>query len=42
MDVSEIVTKADIKQLKEDIFEELRKSRFFGAKAPLKKELLVV
>ncbi|MGQ7856522.1 helix-turn-helix domain-containing protein [Pedobacter sp. WC2501] len=40
MDISEIVTKEDIKQLKEDIFEELRRNRFSGVKAPFKKEWL--
>jgi len=40
MEITEIVTKADIQQLKEDIFQELRRNRFFGAKTPLKKEWL--
>lgn len=40
MEVSELVTKADIAQLKEDIFEELKKFRFGGKKPFVKKEWL--
>ena len=40
MEVSELVTKADITQLREDIFEELRKFRFGGKKPAVKKEWL--
>jgi hypothetical protein len=40
MEVSELVTKADIVQLREDIFEELRKFRFGGKRLSIKKEWL--
>lgn len=40
MEVSELVTKADIAQLREDIFEELRKFRFGVKKPVVKKEWL--
>ncbi|MGO4875169.1 helix-turn-helix domain-containing protein [Pedobacter psychrotolerans] len=40
MEVSELVTKADIAQLREDIFEELRKFRFGNKTTPIKKEWL--
>ena len=40
MEILELVTKADIAQLREDIFEELRKFRFGGRKPVTKKEWL--
>jgi len=40
MEISEIVTKADIEKLKQEIFEELRKTRNFASKIPITKEWL--
>ena len=40
MEILELVTKADIAQLREDIFEELKKFRFGGKKPLIKKEWL--
>ena len=40
MEISEIVTKADIEKLKQEIFEELRRCRFTGRKASVNKEWL--
>jgi len=40
MEILELVTKADIAQLREDIFEELRKFRFGGRKPVTKTEWL--
>jgi hypothetical protein len=40
MEIAEIVTKADIEQLKEDIFQELRRNRSWGTRLPQKKEWL--